>query len=259
MIFILLLTALNSHGFTLVSSGNVGWQTSTLTFNVDTTCNNYLGAVNAAMNSAISLWTNAPTANLTLATGSTVTFSGTLSQYVGPSATLTASAGNPTIICSANFSTDTGIAANSGIPGLAGAFNITSAGRIQGGLLVLNVQSGDNANITTMNSTVVAIIVAHEMGHILGLGHSGDTTAMMYYDASAKAALSLAQDDVDGISYLYPRQEPRDKVFGCGTLSDINHNDGGTHLPLLSEMFLLTSICYLAIQRMKKQNPLHLQ
>ncbi|MCM0605878.1 MAG: matrixin family metalloprotease [Xanthomonadaceae bacterium] len=251
MMLFLLLSVLNSQAFTLISTGNVGWQTSTLTFNVDTTCNNYLGAVNAAMNSAISLWTNAPTANLTLAIGSTVTFSGTLSQYVGTSATLVAPAGNPTIICSTTFSTDTGIAANSGIPGVAGAFNISS-GRIQGGLLVLNVQSGDNANITTMNSTVVAVIVAHEMGHILGLGHSGDTSALMYYDASAKNVLSLGQDDVDGISFLYPRQEPRDKVFGCATIENINSGSGGgTSLPLLFEFVLLLTIIRLGIRNAK--------
>lgn len=242
MNLLFLLLGLNAYGFTLVSSGNVGWQTGTITFNVDTTCNNYLGAVNAAMNSAFSLWNNVPSANLTLAMGSTVTFSGTLSQYVGSSATLSAPAGNPTIICDATFSTDTGIAANSGIPGLAGGFNITSGGKIQGGLLVLNVQSGDNANINSMNSTVVAIIVAHEMGHILGLGHSAETSSLMYYDASAKGVLSLSQDDVDGITYLYSRQEPREKVFGCGTIQNVNGGGSGPGFPLLAEFMLLVVI-----------------
>ena len=58
------------------------------------------------------------------------------------------------------------------------------------------------------------------MGHTLGLGHSQDLNALMYYDESLKQNLALAQDDIDGITYLYPRNElGNDKTMGCSTVS----------------------------------------
>jgi hypothetical protein len=44
-------------------------------------------------------------------------------------------------------------------------------------------------------------IMTHEAGHFLGLGHSGDLTAMMY--ASYHAGAWLTQDDVDGLCSIY--------------------------------------------------------
>ncbi len=47
-------------------------------------------------------------------------------------------------------------------------------------------------------------IVLHELGHALGLGHSVDTTAVMYpYYTSGSALSGLGADDIAGIQYLY--------------------------------------------------------
>lgn len=46
-------------------------------------------------------------------------------------------------------------------------------------------------------------VYLHELGHALGLGHSSDAQAVMYaYYTGARCALS--QDDIDGVSALYP-------------------------------------------------------
>lgn len=49
-------------------------------------------------------------------------------------------------------------------------------------------------------------IAAHEFGHALGLGHSGDGTATMYPTASSctQAMRTLAADDIAGVEALYP-------------------------------------------------------
>ncbi|KAL7151900.1 hypothetical protein ABFS83_04G062200 [Erythranthe nasuta] len=44
----------------------------------------------------------------------------------------------------------------------------------------------------------------HEMGHILGLMHTGDVGAVMYPYISPNTRKGLGQDDVDGIKALYP-------------------------------------------------------
>lgn len=199
---------------------DAGWQSSTVTLDVDTSCDNYTTYVNTAMAGAISLWNKVPSANLTVALGTTVELPQAITTYVGDSATSVAPAGNPIIVCDSNFTSDTGEDA-SDIPGFAGAFNLDSTtGQKLGALLVLNVQSGAAASITTLAASEITVVLAHETGHILGLGHSADINALMYYQTSASKVAALAQDDVAGITFLYPRQEPSSGgAFGCGTMA----------------------------------------
>ncbi|KAG8382260.1 hypothetical protein BUALT_Bualt05G0058300 [Buddleja alternifolia] len=43
----------------------------------------------------------------------------------------------------------------------------------------------------------------HELGHILGLGHTSDPNAIMYPTTSSGVRRGLGQDDIDGIKELY--------------------------------------------------------
>src|SRR5690606_29136124 len=95
--------------------------------------------------------------------------------------------------------------------------------------------------------TQLKIILAHEIGHILGLGHSHDESALMYYNASAKEDLNLAQDDIDGITYLYPSDElDGADLAGCGMVSNGVPPAGGGWALLL---MLLPMGAWLARQR----------
>ena len=50
-------------------------------------------------------------------------------------------------------------------------------------------------------------VIAHELGHAIGLDHSADPTALMYFeisDACAFQAIPLAPDDVGGLFSIYP-------------------------------------------------------
>jgi hypothetical protein len=92
------------------------------------------------------------------------------------------------------------------------------------------------------------IIIAHEVGHILGLGHSQDPAALMYYNAGGKAALTLGQDDIDGISYLYPRNElGGDKMMGCALVATPRGAPPpppGTMMILALLLMLPVAICF---------------
>ncbi len=46
-------------------------------------------------------------------------------------------------------------------------------------------------------------VIGHENGHVVGLGHSNDPNALMY-PSYLGARCDLGQDDIDGISSLYP-------------------------------------------------------
>lgn len=82
-------------------------------------------------------------------------------------------------------------------------------------------------NISDTTDAQLNVAVAHEMGHIFGLGHSSAESALMYSSLGRKENLSLSQDDIDGMTWLYNRVEPGDGFLGCGTLSAGSGNGGG--------------------------------
>jgi hypothetical protein len=65
----------------------------------------------------------------------------------------------------------------------------------------------DNTNFTWVAGCAgnysLQTVYLHELGHALGLGHSSDTSAVMYAYYGGPHC-SLSQDDVNGVSSLYP-------------------------------------------------------
>jgi hypothetical protein len=108
----------------------------------------------------------------------------------------------------------------------------TSGNFSSGGVLAITVSnniSGDNIvgaliliNDSTVNqfrnkdrATQIAVL-AHEIGHAIGLGHSPVEDSLMYF-TTVPVRSNLGWDDIDGVSYLYPTEQP---FGGCGTVSD---------------------------------------
>lgn len=102
--------------------------------------------------------------------------------------------------------------------------NKFSGSKIVGAIILINEDS--NAFGSLSRSDQIGVI-AHEIGHAIGLGHSEDTAALMYYRIMNQRK-RLGQDDIDGVSFLYPM---RGDLYGlsengllgaCGTIGKNN-------------------------------------
>lgn len=56
---------------------------------------------------------------------------------------------------------------------------------------------------TTASQVDLQTVALHEFGHMLGLGHSGDSRSVMYFLYQGQRR-SLAEDDIAGTCFLYP-------------------------------------------------------
>jgi hypothetical protein len=233
---ILILLSSNCFGFTVNSTNKnfQGWLNPEVKFAFNlTNCPSSVD-VKGIVQEALDIWNNVPTSKVNIsieADTSSTTY------------------GDPiTIICDTNYGSGSAGAADSS-PGMASIR--TSGNFIIGGIMYLNASSGA-ANIGNLSRALVAVTLAHEIGHLLGIGHSQDVNALLYYDASLKNNLALAQDDVDAVTYLYPRDEiSGDKMYGgCGSIKNTSTpSSAGMHLTLLFMPLILA--LYLRLREFK--------
>lgn len=209
---LLMVVVPQAHAFTLMATGLQPWETRDLQFRLNP--QDCPASVAQAIDRALAIWNSVPTSSLRLSRGADSTQ--TPAELKARTATDV-----PLIVCDASFTASnwgTGVTA-SVVPAIG---LIYGSNPIRGGGLALNVESGAGANVSNYDSERLAIFIAHEMGHVLGLGHSGESTALMYFNASSKQTLALGDDDVDGLTYLYGRDElfRGDPLFGaCGSVS----------------------------------------
>lgn len=221
--------------FTLNSSSNPnlqGWANTDIKI--------YLNPINCpagvdvagVISEAVEVWNNIPNSSIKVS--------------YGGSTTSTTSSNPPTAYCETNFQGVVG-ADQDAVPGAASADG--SSGRITRAVLYLNA-SGGLANIGHFDRETLKIILAHEIGHILGLGHSSDTSALMYYDASYKQRLSLAQDDIDGMTYLYPQSDINlNSLVGCGLVKSQLKGPSDGELTLWCFLLILPLLMGLFLRR----------
>ena len=119
---------------------------------------------------------------------------------------------NNTILvgCSAHTSFDAGSSYPEGLGGMG-----RSGQKVYGFVLVNNVYTGGWATGTHQR---LLYVIAHELGHAVGLHHSHDPASIMSYNAGYDFPNYLSQDDMDGVTYLYPME----MSSSCGTVSVIN-------------------------------------
>lgn len=103
--------------------------------------------------------------------------------------------------------------------------NKFSGKKIVGSVILINDFAPTFGNLSRSDKISV---LAHEIGHAIGLGHSENSSALMYY-RTVNLRTNLGQDDVDGVTYLYPMHVDAFGLSGgllgsCGTIQS-NHHD----------------------------------
>jgi hypothetical protein len=101
--------------------------------------------------------------------------------------------------------------------------NHFSGKNIVGAVILIN----NNSTIfSTLNRADQIGVIAHEIGHAIGLGHTSDTSALMYYKTVDQRS-ALGSDDIRGVSYLYPMQiDGFGLLGGCATIQANDGNPG---------------------------------
>ncbi len=222
--------SMKSYAFSLNNTVSASYAQSEVTVNVADNCTN-LGVSSSEILSMVNdgaaqFWNTVPTSRLRLRAGSVVSVDSKFytekicnsnSGSCEPNTNLTVGS-NVLITCNGN-TTDNFPASQRTVLAITIPNNISGT-TIVGALVAINDRS-DNVFQDKSRAQMVSII-AHELGHAVGLGHSPVTDSLMYYTL-VPVRDSLGWDDIDGVTYLYPKEQP----IGCGTISQVDTKSAG--------------------------------
>ncbi len=142
---------------------------------------------------------------------------------------------------------------STGILGITAPNNV-SGRQIRSSLVLINDIPGSSFGDRTRSEQVA--ILAHEVGHALGLGHSPVKDSLMFFQ-SIPTRRSLGQDDLDGITYLYPQELGPSACGSLSVLSDDEQNRQGlSFLALLILCLMLFSFTKRQTKFLNERTPL---
>ena len=138
---------------------------------------------------------------------------------------------------------------STGILGITAPNNV-SGRQIRSSLVLINDIAGSSFGDRTRSEQVA--VLAHELGHALGLGHSPVKDSLMFFQ-SIPSRRSLGQDDLDGITYLYPQELGPSACGSLSVLSDDEQNRQGLSFLALLIFCLIAFKFYEATNKVPKR------
>lgn len=112
------------------------------------------------------------------------------------------------------------------------------ATKIQGAVVLLNNRS--DSRLKNLNETQWKSLLAHEIAHAFGLGHSPVKDSLMYYQNLANRQ-AMGQDDHDALTYLYPKEQP--SLVSCSSIKE-QSPPWGTGVYFLTAVTLISIIVF---------------
>lgn len=227
-----LLYSSSSLAFTLSVSNGAYFKNNTIKVNVADNCSNLAMSPSALLalsaEAVEQFWNKVPTSRLRIEQGAVLTVSGDFRTAPICSST-NPCIPNPSLVhtkeiliaCNTNavnFSSSSILALT--LPNNVSGKNIISA------TLLINDSAANKFKDKSRPEQIS--ILAHEIGHAIGLGHSPVTDSLMYFETIA-SRYRLGWDDIDGATYLYPTEQP---ISGCGTV-DLTGPSGNQLGPML--------------------------
>ena len=189
--------------------------------------------LNSAIDDALELWNEAASGAIKLERNGTTT----LQEPENP----------PSIYCDNDASLGVDETGTAGIGG-PGSVN-TQTGEFVSGRLVLNSNPAFDADFANLDHAARVVIIAHEIGHVLGYGHSSFQPSIMYFSATGKTDPNWSQDDLNAISYLYGRSELGfEGIFGCAA-DGRGLGDSSSRAPDFFFFLFLLGGCFLLARR----------
>ena len=185
--------------------------------------------------SAVSLWTNVPTATVSLSRGADLPVDVTSSNYLSYWNSFSDGL-NPVIYDSTGSIINAifGAGANTQVLGVAGsAWNDSgSLCQYNEGRAVINGCLADSTGACRIVSdTTMSNVITHEVGHLIGMDHTEVDGGMglatsnypMMYPIAYRTSTTLHEDDVAGVSALYP-DSTVNSAYGqlTGTFTQVN-------------------------------------
>lgn len=249
--FFVFLISFSSHAFTLNNAAGANFSQDDVKINVEgsSDCSNIdltnEELLDVAAEGMDQYWNRAPTSRLHISKGSVIP----LNTKFHTDSMCTAGTNcipNPDIktphdiLISCNTGSDF---TNSSILALTLPNNVQNR-TIIGALVLLNDKTNNQFKSKTRHEKMT--IIAHEVGHALGLGHSKLTDSLMYYAHNPNRNY-LGQDDIDGIAFLYPAEQP--KMIGCGTISKNKNASREEALLIIIGLFMGMSAAFLALMK----------
>lgn len=236
IIFLVITLILQLQGNAFTLSGNTsklkGWKDDPLVYHLNPA--NCRADIRGIIQSSMDMWNSISSSKLKVELGSDS--AATAANAVAGTAAETA-----LIICDSAFGTT--FTSDPDVSSGIGSARYGSDLQIRRGYLVLNAQPGALASFNDLDANTAKIIMTHEIGHSLGLGHSSDASAIMHYTSGFKTEFTLSEDDINGINYLYPRDELSGDPFmgGCGLVKSNSSLPPSKQMLLFFVLFLMLS------------------